>query len=264
MEISNQWTYSTAGGGLDQYSWRSNPQYLLHADEGREVLLTLKLTSNEAETEGEPNNIGFAVFRKAEKDNLPVLDVMDSEGEFLIVHTTLPKKGQTEVSYQWSSSASEIPYRVIPYNGNKRKGGFVLSTTVGTLTPLVTNSVASTLSGQWNETTSGGSVKDKHFTKNEIFFFSLQSDGEVTIILSREAKLGFKGKIGFIIAPVEKAQFGKKVRILDEKNILYSSRFVTSRELVFTKTFNAGYYVIIPCTHEPGFLSLFLVSNLCS
>lgn len=57
--------------------------------------------------------------------------------------------------------------------------------------------------GQWSKETSGGPLTEKSFSKNENFFFTLSSEAEIVLILSREAKTGFKGKLGFYLASVD-------------------------------------------------------------
>jgi hypothetical protein len=104
MEVKGEWTPTTAGGGIDQPSWRSNTQYILKGVlPDQTVTITLKLGGAES-TENE--SVGFAIIGKGgegvlppfylQEDNVPVTAVTDEEGHFNLVHTTPPKKGQTE------------------------------------------------------------------------------------------------------------------------------------------------------------------------
>lgn len=62
MEVKGTWDVSTAGGGLDHPSWRSNIQYALKDVEPRQtVTVSLKLDG-----EVDPNCcVGFAIVGKA-------------------------------------------------------------------------------------------------------------------------------------------------------------------------------------------------------
>lgn len=160
MEVKGEWTASTAGGSLDQPSWRSNTQYILKdVEAGQTVTITVKLV------EADPKqSVGFAIVGKAGQgrslgrcksdilDNAIVTTVTDDEGHLNVVHTTAPKKGQTEgiidsfclssqfaAQHQFVVSAQELPYRVIPTNGLGITGPFVLSTSVGQLVPVQTH-----------------------------------------------------------------------------------------------------------------------------
>jgi hypothetical protein len=82
-----------------------------------------------------------------------------------------------------------------------------------------------TIQGQWTKENSGGPITEKGFPKNEQFSFSLEAESDVLVILSREAKLGFKGKLGFYLFP----DSGRRMR-LEEKKVLLTGEFTSSRE----------------------------------
>ncbi len=67
MEVKGQWSTSTAGGGLDQPSWRSNTQYILKdVEPGQTVTISLKLDG-----EADPKHcVGFAIVGKASSGRL--------------------------------------------------------------------------------------------------------------------------------------------------------------------------------------------------
>lgn len=237
MEVKGEWATSTAGGGLDQPSWRSNTQYILKdVQPGQTVTISLKL-----EGEADPKHcVGFAIVGKAGQgmhqntaftflhtDDELVVALTDEDGHLNVVHTTVPKKGQIEGLFLHRScwihtqaqgeivvSAEEQPYRVIPYNTYGNTGSFTLKTSVGSLVPGKTPYTGTTLEvcsietrsdeqGEWNEASSGGPLTEKTFGKNENFFFSLDEASDVVIILSRDTKVGFKGQLGFYLAPVD-------------------------------------------------------------
>lgn len=62
MELKGEWTPSTAGGGIDQPSWRSNTQFILKGVQpGQTVTITLKLVDAEAT---DKDSVGFAIIGK--------------------------------------------------------------------------------------------------------------------------------------------------------------------------------------------------------
>eukprot|EP01127_Copromyxa_protea_P000334 TRINITY_DN10273_c0_g1_i1.p1 TRINITY_DN10273_c0_g1~~TRINITY_DN10273_c0_g1_i1.p1 ORF type:complete len:869 (+),score=163.90 TRINITY_DN10273_c0_g1_i1:250-2607(+) len=179
---------------------------------------------------------------------------MDDEGNLNLVHTTPKKKGQVEAQHQLVVSEQELPYRIIPYNGLEIVGGYSLSTDVGSLEEVATHYSCASMEGQWTKETSGGPIGSKTFSKNEHFSFTLDSDTDVLIILSREAKSGFKGKIGFYVAPMD-----ERTSKVDEKKVILTKGFSSSRELVEKCHMKAGQYVIVPATHEIGHLIKYFV-----
>lgn len=76
------------------------------------------------------------------------MDVVDPNGEFNLLHSTVPKKGQTEgneplkhfvdkiVQYKWVPLPEDAPFRIVPYNTKKKSGSFTLTTSSGTLKPV--------------------------------------------------------------------------------------------------------------------------------
>eukprot|EP01126_Amoeba_proteus_P047315 TRINITY_DN5392_c0_g2_i3.p1 TRINITY_DN5392_c0_g2~~TRINITY_DN5392_c0_g2_i3.p1 ORF type:complete len:863 (+),score=177.45 TRINITY_DN5392_c0_g2_i3:149-2737(+) len=266
MEVKGRWKSTTAGGGLDQLTWRVNPQYILRVDDGEEVTLTLKvqpekLDKSEKDKE-ERENIGFAIMKNAPNDNSLVVDVNDGHGEFRVLSTTPTKKGAMEVSHRWTTSEPDLPYRIIPYNAKKKSCSFTLSTTKGELLLVASELSSTNFSGQWTKESSGGSVAtEKAFFKNEQFFLSLSGDAETDhlaiFVLGRESKTGFKGKIGFYLIAIEKSHMGKKLKSLEDKEVIYTPVFSSSRELVVTLELKPRHYVLIPCTNEAGHLAKF-------
>lgn len=109
----------------------------------------------------------------------------------------------------------DYPYRIIPYFSRKKSGSFSLSTSCGKLTPVTFSYNVSSVSvgepftlltskGKWERESSGGPLKEKTFLKNDQIFFKTEKQSEVITVLSREPKSGFKGKIGFYIATVDR------------------------------------------------------------
>uniref|UniRef100_A0A7R9V2F7 Calpain catalytic domain-containing protein n=1 Tax=Chlamydomonas euryale TaxID=1486919 RepID=A0A7R9V2F7_9CHLO len=274
LVLGGHWVGHLAGGGPDQATFGSNPQYMISCRHRTQVVLSVsRLDQRYAVVKApyqmehcvglmllqpEPTGPGSALGRVTAVRNSSQVcgrfgfDTMEEA----VAHFVLEP---------------ETPYVVVPcLAGPAIEAPFELRILSGVPVELVPLPELKTLAvvGEWHEENAGGCDLHPLWKKNPRYLLVTKSPSKASITLSRTVKSkrpsSVEDMIGFYVVKCSSANGEIKGDL--RRSIAHETAFVTESEVkadVDLKN-TAGAHVIIPCTYAPGRLSKYTLAVTCS
>lgn len=248
--LNAEWKGRSAGGSMDNITWRYNPQIFIKLSRTSEVTISLI----QPETEGTFAGIGWYLLESPYDENKRVL----SDGDELTVAKAKFARAQ-EVSGTFTLKKGMKPYVLIPatLDPNEESTFKVKIVSDAPLTAQLiskeqewTNSIL----GEWSGDTAGGCPNFDSFVRNPQYLLNVSQQTKVSILLLQD-KLEEFDPISFYVIKTEKDRKQKITERSEAKgeNAIIQASFSNAQDSgIKTANFPPGSYAIIPCTFNPG------------
>lgn len=243
LTLEGDWKGDTAGGCINHWTWRNNPQFMLTVKKDLTATVTLKQGDSDAMP-----SAGFYVTKSSGKK------ILIMKPEDLLGKGAFEKK--KTISADIELKASELPYAIIPCTFYPdTENSFSVSVTPSTspsdlrLRACADDWRKAVASGQWVKgKTAGGCRNYKSWLSNPQFFMRLRARSEVVIILcQQQGTENLDNSIGFYIIQTKDVGVVNNAR---KEDIVQKSIFRKDEEVTIEATMEAGNYNIVPCLFD--------------
>ncbi|KAF2076337.1 hypothetical protein CYY_002343 [Polysphondylium violaceum] len=262
--ISGVWSGANAGGCANTPQWRNNPQFLLQCNTNTSVRVSLRQTGDKLV------HIGF-YFTKA--NSLSSADVFRKRitltKEVLVPGIDITFLRNTEISAKTNIEAGN--YIIIPATFEPgQEGSFELEVIPSNPSDLVKLTEITpdrdwklvSRHMEWRGQSAGGSFSGSSGTwkENPKLFFEITQPSTMTIVLGKMADISKETYTGFYVFKAEKST---PYIFLTATNLVAKTSFINGSEVLHTQSFQAGAYIIVPCTYDAQQEGSFTLNVYC-
>lgn len=268
VTVFGSWKGSSAGGCMNETTWRNNPQLLLHVpSNGTKATFTFV---QEADKNGKYSQIGFYIIHGSVSQGKRVV-WLDNGEEDIVSKPKFASGKQLKLEMTLPSTPAREPFVVIPCtykSGEERDWTLSINADCSvTLSPKMENDwKIQSVSGEWTKESAGGCRNHGTFTDNPQYLLTIPQgnvEAQARILLFQREKEDFEPISAYVVKlPPSGPAGGKQPRLakVDSENVVGKPSFNNPEETCIALPANlAGpaRFAIIPCTFSPGQLSTF-------
>eukprot|EP01112_Ceratiomyxa_fruticulosa_P011179 TRINITY_DN3018_c0_g1_i1.p1 TRINITY_DN3018_c0_g1~~TRINITY_DN3018_c0_g1_i1.p1 ORF type:complete len:963 (-),score=250.30 TRINITY_DN3018_c0_g1_i1:195-3083(-) len=257
--LLGEWTSSTAGGCVNTYLWRRNPQFIFKVVVAQTVKITLRQVAEKI------SHIGIYLAKAGDHQGRKILS-LTKDNVVADIETSFKKAKQITVEAKLAVGE----YIIIPSTFSFGIiGNFEIEVEFTSGKPdlqALEEWYASSTSSEWKGQTAGGCFSPNSSTWREnpkaLLTVKPSSAGNstVTILLGKDTDAGIPVDaassakstlfVGFYVFKTPNK--GAPTTALTGSNLVGKTNFVNSSDVLSTLNLEAGDYVIVPCSFDPG------------
>jgi len=247
LQVRGEWKGASAGGSLNNLTWRNNPQILLYLTKNTLINFTLFQQKSDHQV-----SMNFYVFRTYSKDGKRIIKQYNESD--IVCEGYFSNLKPTKVSKETELPASANPYIIIPATflpGSEGQWTLLLksqnSVDVQLMDPAQNDYPC--WKGQWQGPTAGGCTNFPTFTQNPMFHFQIAQQAHLEFHLFQE--IYPFDSLGLYLLKAEQGQQQKLLAYLPSLELKHTD-FRNQNEVTISADLPAGDYIIACCTFNPN------------
>jgi len=238
-----EWKADSAGGCVNNSTWRNNPQFMLEVTKDTSLTLVLEQETKQNMSADKLPSIGLTVLPGKGSKN-KVFAMEDVKNVFTSTFTNA-----TQVTLEVTLSAELSPWFIMPSTyapGVEANFCITVFGYTGKINSVIEENVTKkSLRSAWTSSTSGGCKNHTTWRKNPTFLLKTHAASEVVITLAQSQKSTLYG-IGVYLF-----NYTGNTSSLDQQ--VGKSSFIRGLEVSMTlKLDKPSSVIVLPCTLDPA------------